>query len=112
MLVKIEFFSAFIQTGEAKRDVYVIPPRESSEKCYYWLLLTADYGLVNFNEKYQAQIDTFLTSLGFLQLIYVPQLFHIMDDGGNNQLLAVNIVDDILLVGDQKYVSSVIGKIQ
>ena len=112
MLVKIDFFSAFIQTVEAKRDVYVIPPRESSGKCFYWLLLTAAYGLVNSNAKCQAQIDTFLTSLGFLKLIYVPQLFYIMDNGGNNQLLAINIFDDILLVGDQKYVSSVIGKIQ
>ena len=58
------------------------------------------------------QIDDFLTSLGFLQLIYVQQLFYIMDNGGNTQFLTGKIADYLLLAGDQKYVSSVIGEIQ
>ena len=50
-LAKIDFTSAFPQTGEAKRDVYVVPPRECPQKSFYWLLQTSAYGLVNANAK-------------------------------------------------------------
>ncbi len=48
-LAKIDFTSAFLQTGDAKRDVYVIPSRECRRRSCYWLLLTSAYGLVNAN---------------------------------------------------------------
>ena len=48
-LAKIDFTSAFFQTGSAKRDVYAVPPREFRRKPFYWLLLTSAYGLVNSN---------------------------------------------------------------
>ena len=50
-LAKIDFTSAFLQTGEAKRDDYVVPLRECRRKSFYWLLLTSAYGLVNANSK-------------------------------------------------------------
>lgn len=75
-LAKIDFESAFLQNGIAKRDVYVVPPRESNDKKILWLLLTASYGLVNANAKWQEQSDElFLSSLGLTQLVYVPQFF-------------------------------------
>lgn len=45
-LAKIDFESAFLQTGDALRDVYVVLPRESSDENHYWLLLKAAYGVV------------------------------------------------------------------
>lgn len=51
-MMKIDFKSAFLQTGEALRDVYVIPPRECHTRSHYWLLLAASYGLVNANAKW------------------------------------------------------------
>lgn len=50
-LVKIDVKSTFLQTGIAERDVYVVPPRECKKRSFYWLLLTAAYGLVNANAK-------------------------------------------------------------
>ena len=76
-LAKIDFTSAFLQTGAANRNVYVIPPRESNDKSHYWLLLTSAYGLVNANAKWQEQSDLFLNTIEFTQLIFVPQLFYI-----------------------------------
>ena len=57
-LSKIDVKSAFLQTGKAERDVYVIPPVESGDrgKCA-WLLETASYGLVNANAKWQVHSD-------------------------------------------------------
>ena len=48
---KADVKSAFLQTGKAQRDVYVVLPRESHDRAHYWLLLTAAYGLVNANAK-------------------------------------------------------------
>ena len=74
--------------------------------------MTAGYGLVNANAKWQAYIDSFLTSSGFNQLIYVPQLFYIKDSSGSLVTLAVKIVDAILFAGTKKDVSEVIHKIE
>lgn len=51
---KIDVNSAFVQTVNAHRDVYVIPPRDPTDrfKCLL-LLLTASYGLVNSNANFQ-----------------------------------------------------------
>lgn len=50
-LIRIDVKTAFLQTGPASGDVYVIPPREYSFWKELWLLLVATYGLVNWNAK-------------------------------------------------------------
>lgn len=50
-LSKIDFKSAFLQSGPACRDVYVVPPLESKSRFVYYLLNTAAYGLVNASAK-------------------------------------------------------------
>lgn len=53
---RIDVNSTFLQTGKAARDVFEIPPRESSDKSHFlWLLLVAAYGLVNSNANLQVQ---------------------------------------------------------
>lgn len=54
-IVKLDVKSAFIQTGLADRQVYIIPPFESTRRNELWLLLTAAYGLENANAKLQVQ---------------------------------------------------------
>lgn len=53
-LLKLDVKTAFLQTGKDDRDVYILPPRESSKRyrCV-WLLCTAAYGLVNPNVQKQ-----------------------------------------------------------
>eukprot|EP00178_Gracilaria_changii_P016074 TRINITY_DN453_c0_g1_i1.p1 TRINITY_DN453_c0_g1~~TRINITY_DN453_c0_g1_i1.p1 ORF type:complete len:311 (-),score=40.62 TRINITY_DN453_c0_g1_i1:1250-2182(-) len=62
-LVKIDVKSAFLQTGCAERDIYVVRPKESKNKSFYWLLLTAAYGLVNASAKWQDQSDSLATAV-------------------------------------------------
>ena len=96
---KIDFVSAFLQIGDAKRDVYAIPPRECRKRSFYWLLLTSAYGLVNSNAKLQENRDHLSSSLGLTQSRFIPQLFY-RKVNGNLQLIAVRIVDDVLLAGE------------
>ena len=94
-ITKMDVESAFLQTGDANRNVYVVPPRESKNRSFYWLLLTAAYGLVNANAKWQVQSDNLLFTIGHYQLAYVLQLFYLHRDG-RLVLLVVKTVDDIL----------------
>lgn len=110
-LSKIDFTSAFLQTGEAQRDVYVIPPRESKDKSMCWLLLTAAYGLVNAGAKWQDQCDKFFRGLGLKQLTYVPQVFY-LKSANTLEMLAVKVVDDVLFAGPVSTVKKVIEKIK
>lgn len=45
-LSKVDAKSAFLQSGSASREVYVVPPRECNESRFVWLLTVATYGLV------------------------------------------------------------------
>ena len=56
-LAKIDFKSAFLQTADARRDVDVVPLRESNDKNLYWLLRTPSYSLVNDNARWQENRD-------------------------------------------------------
>ena len=97
-LSKIDFKSAFLQT-QAKRDVYVVPPRECKTRYrHYWLLLSAAYGLVNAGAQWQQLSDDVLRGFGFLQSVQVPQLFYLKANG-KLVVAAVKVVDDIMFAG-------------
>ena len=109
-LSKIDFKSAFLQT-QAKRDVYVVPPRECKTRYrHYWLLLSAAYGLVNAGAKWQQLSDDVLRGFGFLQSVQVPQLFYLKANG-KLVVAAVKVVDDIMFAGKRAKLSEVIGEI-
>ena len=110
-LAKIDFTSAFLQTGNATRDVYVVPPRECCRKSSYWLLLTSAYGLVNANAKWQEHSDSLFVNLGLSQSRFIPQLFcsfkiNCLD------MVAVKIVDDILITAKREKTNEFISSVK
>ena len=108
LITKADVKSAFLQTGQAQRDVYVVPPRESNDRSHYWLLLTAAYGLVN-NAKWQDQSDSLLQDLGLVQIAVIPQLFYLIKDN-KLSLLVAKIVDDLLVTGLPEVVRAFLQK--
>ncbi len=109
-IAKIDFAGAFLQTGDAKRDVYFISPRECRRRSNYWLLLTSAYGFVYANAKWQEHCDHLFSILGLLQSLYFPQLFFsrakILD------ILAVKIVDDVLITGLSDRIQAFVAEVQ
>lgn len=96
---KADVKAAFLQTGKAYRDVYVRPPRESHMKAtHMWLLLTAAYGLVNANAKWQNHSDNLMFELNLSQSKFIPQLFF-KKEGGILVLIVAKIVDDLKAAG-------------
>lgn len=100
-----------MQTGNAERDVYVIPPYESFDSRHYWLFEVAVNGLVNSNAKWQAIRDGIFCDLGLCQLPWVLQLLYIVE---NEFLIAVatKIVDDVLFCGEDKVINKLLQNIQ
>lgn len=101
-LTKIDVKSAFLQTGRAERDIYVVPPKECAVQTFYWLLKTASYGLVNANAKWQLHSDTTFLDIGLSVLVQIPQLIYLRVDGVL-VLVVAKIVDDILITGLPQY---------
>ena len=95
---KVDIKSAFLQSGPATRDVYVIPPRECPGRQFRWRLLVATYGLVNANAKWQLHSDTTLLDLGLHAVVLIPQLFYMKRDG-KLCLIVAKVVDDFLIGG-------------
>ena len=100
-LTKVDILSAFLQSGPAERDVYVVPPRECSDRWFYWLLLTAAYGLVNANVKWQKHCDNTFNRLGLSSVKYIPQLFYLRGSDGL-KLVVLKVVDDMLIAGSEE----------
>ena len=99
-LYKADVKAAFLQTGEAKRDLYFRPSKESSMKStHLWLLLTAAYGLVNANAKWKNQSDNLMLDLGLQQPSHIPQVFF-KKENGKLVLLVAKIVDDLKVAGE------------
>lgn len=107
---KLDVKSAFLQTGNAHRDVYVRPLRESTDrfKCL-WLLLTASYGMVNANAKFQVQSEELLLSIGLKKVIEITHIFYAKCNGALSIMLA-KIIDDILISGSHEVVDDIIQR--
>lgn len=104
-IAKIDAKTTFLPTGKADRMVFVIPPSESEMRSsHLWLLLSAAYGLVNANAKWQTQSETKLYEIGLSQCKQIPQLFY-MHEKGKLVLIAAKIVDDIKIAGTSYHTS-------
>lgn len=88
--------AAFLQARYAKRDVYVRPPREFSDRPHYWLLLAAACRLINDIVQFQSQSDDLTLDVGLSHLPHVPKLFY-LHKYGSLTLLVQKIFDDILI---------------
>lgn len=109
-LSKLDVKTAFLQTGEANRDVYVVPPVESNDRNrFLWLLLTASCGLVNANAKWQFVFDHALHDIGFLSIAVLSQLFYLKNKSGVITAALAKIVDDFLTCGPPSVVNDVIA---
>ena len=100
-LKKIDVKGAFLQSGLAHRDVYVVPPKECEDRAFVWLLTVATYGPVNAIAKWQFHSDSTFLNLGLKTLVYIPQLFY-MDSKGSLTLLFVKVTDEIFVAGSER----------
>lgn len=95
--------TAFLQTDTAQRDVYGKLPKEAMVKSHYSLFLSATYALVNSNARWQSQPDDLLPLPFLQQLAVILHLFYRKQEG-RLVLLIPNIVDDLLIMGENLFI--------
>ena len=97
ILGKGDISGAYPQSGTAKREIYVTPPRCVGEKHKIWLLLVTFYGILTAGTKWQRASDGLvINQLGFEVVIGISQLFRI-SEGGKIQGIIAKYVDDMLV---------------
>lgn len=100
---------AFLKTGEASRDLYIPPPRESEDSPHYWPLLAAVYGLANSNATFQTQTDCLLLAFGPSSVTVVTQLLNITSNS-KFDLLVAKVADNLLITGVMSHVDDFLVK--
>lgn len=97
--------SAFFQTGNAQRGVYVILPRDFTKESHFWIILAAQYGLVNAIAKWQSHSDVHIKLLQLNQVAVIPKRFF-KREKGQLVLLVANIVGDLLITDENCFVET------
>lgn len=96
-LFKAGVKTAFLQTASSQHEVYVIHPRQCSDRRFMWLLDTAAYGLFNSKAKSHELSDETFKDLDPTQGSYMPHLFYSHYNHGNLMIITAKIVDNILV---------------
>lgn len=91
--------TAFLQTGRATRDEYVILPRDSFGcRKVLKLLLFAAYCLVNASAEFQVQSDIASTGVGFVFASVIHQM-SLLQLEGSLAIILTKIVDTLMIAG-------------
>lgn len=92
--------SAFLQTGQAVRDLYGDSSTESTDsyECFCLLLISSD-GLLIANVKWKVLSDQALHIIGFGSIAVLSKLFYQQEKDGTGTASLANIVDGFLLCG-------------
>ena len=103
--------SAFLQSANIGREVFLKPPVEAEDQWYLWLLLKPVYGLADACRSWYFSFKAFITSLGCESCKLDPALFTLSRNGVLTGLLAAH-VDDVFWAGSEEFEKDVINTIK
>ena len=92
--------SAFLQSDELQRDIYVEPPPERKAPGFVWKLKKPCYGLNDASRQWFLSFKSTLLSLGMKQSKRESCLFYLQENDTLHGLLIFH-VDDVLSAGDE-----------
>ena len=107
----IDVKSAFLQSTDMQRDVYLVPPKDVKNKGEIWKATKPVYGLKDAARNWFDTLRTSLIALDCKQSIYDPSFFMNYEEG----MLAgmfISHVDDFLFAGSENFMQNVIGGIK
>lgn len=105
--------SAFLQSRDIDREVYITPPKEagvSGDKV--WLLRRCLYGLNDAARQFYQSVVEVLTELGCINSLLDPSLFYKYDKSGVLEGILVSHIDDFLHAGSETFDSDVMAKLR
>ena len=100
--------SAFLQTNQLERDVFIHPPKEANVDIgFIWKLKTALYGLNDAALQFYLTVRELLMSLGMKQSKIDPCLFFYHKEGRLCGSICIH-VDDFLHAGNKDFDEEII----
>ena len=104
-LKSIDVKSAFLQSDEIDREVYISPPKEIRRAGYVWKLKKSLYGLGDAPRRWYFTISTALKDVCKLSRID-KTTFYACEDGKPIGIITIH-VDDLLLAGTEDFFKKV-----
>ena len=104
--------SAFLQGKDIKRDVFIIPPKESdTPRGKLWKLKKTLYGLMDAARQFYDSVEEALLKLGMIQSKVDPALFYMREKGKLIGALVTHI-DDFMHCGEDSFNDIVMAKLR
>lgn len=102
---------AFMQSGPANRDIYIIPPAGYKKKRQiYWKLLALAYGVCDAGRQWLKTSDNWIIrDMGMKRLAGAHQLFAKRNEDGKLTLIVARTTDDFLISGDKGTIEAFMG---
>ena len=102
---------AFLQGKSLDRKVYVVPPTEADEAGNLWLLEKGAYGLLDGSRLFYLELKKTLEKLGMKALSGDSAFFTLHENGKLVGFVCIH-VDDLLMAGNPKFESFIVGKLK
>ena len=102
-VVMADATSAFLQSDNLDRELYVQPPKDAVAPGHVWLLVKPMYGLTDASLKWYQTLADRLIKLGCKRLTTDPAMFYWQDENGKLAGLACWHVDDMLACGTDEF---------
>lgn len=105
---------AFMQSGPAHRDIYIIPPAAyKSRRKVYWKLLALAYGVCDAGRQWLKTSDSWIIKdMGMNRLTGAHQLFIKRNQEEKLVLIVAKTTDDFLVAGEKGAIEAFFGKMK
>lgn len=91
---------AYMQSGPAKRDIFMRPPKEYRSRGNIWKLLRLPYGIVEAGRQWLCVIEDWMMNVYFMERVHgIDQLLVLKLPDGSIGLMVAKVVDDFFLAG-------------
>ena len=104
--------SAFLQSKEMTRQVYVEPPKEANNDDYVWKLKKCLYGLTDASRQFYLSVCDELFRLGVKRSSLDSSLFYMHDNKGALLGILISHIDDFLHAGNSHFEENIIGSLR
>ena len=108
-LVMADVTSAFLQSEELEREVFVKPPPDVAPPGILWRLKKPMYGLDDASFRWYVTVRNRLLDLGCKQLLGDPATFYWLNEKGQLAGIISTHVDDILACGSDEFYEKVLN---
>ena len=111
-LKSIDFKTAFLQGNQIKREIYILPPKEThTDTNKIWKILKPVYGLLDAPREWYLRLRSELESLG-MKVHSLDNGFFYLRSRGELVGIVISYVDDILYGGTRQFTIQIISKLK